>query len=329
MKKAYKRISCVIMSVVLTISLFTIPAFADNAITVQLNGVSLSFDVAPQMINNRTMVPMRKIFESLGATVEWDSNSQTITATKGITKIIMQINKNDMKKNDQTITLDVPPQIVDSRTLVPVRAVAESFDANVKWDSEKQVVSITTTESSAGTSTGESTNTSEETDTQNSNTTYYFSEVLDTKFISAKDGKWNIAIPSSYDTVSSSAGNEIFKNSATNEMMYVQIRSLAGNTETLQEIAKEQLKTRIDSSDTKVTHAIFKDVTEEKINNLDYYTFTIKSTLNSSTDSYYSICYFTIYDGLLFEFGDYPPDGTMSKVFKDTLNAFPDFNALD
>jgi hypothetical protein len=110
---------------------------------VKLNGEDLAFDVPPQLINDRTMVPMRKIFESLGAEVEWDGDTQTITASQNDSIIIMQIDNVVMKINEEEVTLDVPPQLVDNKTLVPVRAVAEGLNADVDWNDVTQTVIIT------------------------------------------------------------------------------------------------------------------------------------------------------------------------------------------
>ncbi|MDO5397362.1 MAG: stalk domain-containing protein [bacterium] len=115
---------------------------ASNAISVKLNGTALSFDVAPQIINDRTMVPMRKIFESLGATVEWDQDTKTVTSTKGDKTITMTIDNPEMKVNDSSVTLDSAPTIVDDRTLVPVRAIAEAFGSTVDWDGDTKTVTI-------------------------------------------------------------------------------------------------------------------------------------------------------------------------------------------
>jgi len=114
---------------------------ADN-ITVKLNGSALSFDVAPQIINDRTMVPMRKIFESLGATVDWNGDTRTITSTKGDTSIVMAIDNPVMTVNGAEVTLDSVPVIVNDRTLVPVRAIAESFGSTVDWDGATKTVTI-------------------------------------------------------------------------------------------------------------------------------------------------------------------------------------------
>lgn len=116
---------------------------ANSEIAVTLNGKEIAFDVKPQILNGRTMVPMRKIFEALGATVEWDGDTQSITSVKGDITIKMTIGDSTMYKNSEAITLDVPPQIVDSRTLVPVRAIAESFGITVDWTGETQTVVLT------------------------------------------------------------------------------------------------------------------------------------------------------------------------------------------
>jgi len=115
----------------------------DEGIKVLLNGTKLTFDVPPQLINGRTMVPMRKIFEEMGAQVEWDNDTQTVTATKDDIIIIMKINNVVISVKGEEITLDVPPQLVDGRTLVPVRAVVEGLGADVQWDGMTQTVIIT------------------------------------------------------------------------------------------------------------------------------------------------------------------------------------------
>lgn len=116
----------------------------DGSIKVLLNGNKIDFaDVAPQIINDRTMVPLRAIFEALGATVEWDDTTKTVTAVKGDVTIKMTIGADSFMRNDETVSLDSPATIVDSRTLVPVRAIAESFGLAVGWIAETKTVTIT------------------------------------------------------------------------------------------------------------------------------------------------------------------------------------------
>ena len=99
---------------------------------------------SPQIVNDRTMVPMRKIFESMGAEVLWEDSTQTIRAFKSGITVVMQINNNEMTVDGSKIVLDVPPQLSKSRTVVPVRAIAESFGCTVNWNGETNTVIITT-----------------------------------------------------------------------------------------------------------------------------------------------------------------------------------------
>ena len=103
-------------------------------ISVLVDGKRISFDVEPQIINGRTMVPIRGIFESLGAQVMWDGDTQTAIATKDQTTVKITINDTSFEKNGKKIGLDVPAQIINGRTLVPVRAIGESFECTVDWD---------------------------------------------------------------------------------------------------------------------------------------------------------------------------------------------------
>lgn len=110
---------------------------------VTVNGNSVQFDQPAFIQDGRTMVPMRKIFEALGAEVSWDGDTQTVTATKGSTTISLQIGSNVLNKNGKSIEVDVPAFLQNGRTLVPIRAISESLDASVNWDSETQTVVIT------------------------------------------------------------------------------------------------------------------------------------------------------------------------------------------
>lgn len=151
-----RKISTV--ALILAVALFVqvgmvVPVLAEDNITVVLNETVLEFDVAPQLISDRTMVPMRKIFESLGARVDWEEDTQTITATDGETLIVMQVDNVVMSVDGNEIILDAAPQVVQDRTLVPVRAVAEGLRAQVEWIEQTQTVVITRAERPAATAT--------------------------------------------------------------------------------------------------------------------------------------------------------------------------------
>lgn len=88
----------------------------------------------PVIVNDRTLVPLRAIFEAMGATVEWDDAAKTVTAVRGDTTISLAIGSDQLYVNGQAVTIDVPAQIINERTMVPVRAIAESFGCEVDWN---------------------------------------------------------------------------------------------------------------------------------------------------------------------------------------------------
>ncbi|MDR2902977.1 MAG: copper amine oxidase N-terminal domain-containing protein [Clostridiales bacterium] len=139
MKKT-KILLCLLFTIILSVG--AVPAMAADAIGVTLNGEKLTFDVAPVNIDGRVMVPMRAIFEALGATVEWYEEDQSIEAENEDAYILMQIGEPIMYVNWEEVTLDVAPQLINDRTMVPIRAVSEAFDAEVAWDAAASTVVI-------------------------------------------------------------------------------------------------------------------------------------------------------------------------------------------
>ncbi len=111
-------------------------------IKVTVGGEKVLFDVLPTITEGRTLVPLRAIFEALGAEVFWDGDTQTVTATKGAQEVVLTIGSNQMLAGGEIKTLDVPARIVDGRTLVPARAIAEAFGCSVDWDGENRTVII-------------------------------------------------------------------------------------------------------------------------------------------------------------------------------------------
>lgn len=88
------------------------------------------------------LVPFRAIFEALNAEVEWNGETQTVTASKGDVVLSFQIGKQEMYINGKMVQLDVLPQIVNGRTLVPIRAISEGLGASVDWNNEMKTVMI-------------------------------------------------------------------------------------------------------------------------------------------------------------------------------------------
>jgi len=114
--------------------------YENNEMTVYINNKKINFDIKPFIENNRTLVPLRAIFEELGAVVSWNNNK--VTAKKGNTLISLEIGSNKMLVNGKAIKLETPAQIKDNRTFVPLRAVSEAFNNNVEWDGVKKVIKI-------------------------------------------------------------------------------------------------------------------------------------------------------------------------------------------
>ncbi|NLK37877.1 MAG: copper amine oxidase N-terminal domain-containing protein [Epulopiscium sp.] len=119
------------------------PVVNNDGIKVTVGGTAVVFDQEPIIKEGRTLVPLRAIFEALGATIEWNAETKTVVAKdeKGV-EITLTVGSKEMKVGDKVVTLDAPAQIVKDRTLVPVRAIAEAFGAEVAWDAETKTVAI-------------------------------------------------------------------------------------------------------------------------------------------------------------------------------------------
>lgn len=109
---------------------------------VLIGNTPLRFDVAPVNVNSRVLVPMRTIFEQLGAEVEWDDSKKQVTATKGNKTIKLRIGDPIANINDAEYTLDSPAKIVNGRTMIPIRFICSSFDADVEWVDKDKTVKI-------------------------------------------------------------------------------------------------------------------------------------------------------------------------------------------
>lgn len=136
-----------ILAGALAAALFCVPVSlqvsAHPPVTVLVDGRALTFDQPPVIQDDRTLVPMRAIFQALGAQVYWDESTQTVTALAAQDTLQFRIGDAGLYKNGQlAYTMAVPAQIINERTLVPVRAIAESFGAAVGWDEPSYTVTI-------------------------------------------------------------------------------------------------------------------------------------------------------------------------------------------
>ena len=166
--KKRKCLSLLLIFAIL-IAIFTFPATAEADIKVMLNGTELNFDVPPRLMSGRTMVPMRVIFEALGADVHFIDNGinhyyQEIVAVKNNIKLSLAINREQLVRKfcadfdeyylslsnhnpEDYVKLDVEPQIISGRMLVPLRAVSESLGVEVEWNAGSRTVFLSCDES--------------------------------------------------------------------------------------------------------------------------------------------------------------------------------------
>lgn len=113
-----------------------------NTIPVFVDGVQISFDQQPIIRDDRTLVPLRGVFEALGATVYWNNDTRSVTAYKDDTTVELAIGSSTMYVNSQPKYLDVAGQIINDRTMVPLRAISEAFEAIVYWDNDTRTVRV-------------------------------------------------------------------------------------------------------------------------------------------------------------------------------------------
>ena len=138
-----KKLLCLILCFMMIPSV----SFAEDDIKVTVDGNYVNFDQPPIIVNDRTLVPLRAIFEALGAYVSWDGEISAVRADKGLTSISLQIGSSRIYKTVNGIEthfdIDTYARLVNDRTLVPVRAVSEALGALVSWDNDTRTVIIT------------------------------------------------------------------------------------------------------------------------------------------------------------------------------------------
>lgn len=154
-----KILSCILCAALTASSLTVLAADVENGQPdVYVNDSKIVFsDQAAQIVNDRTLVPARGVFEAMGNRVEWNDETRTVkvTSSTGVTVATIVIDSAEMTvrtyksllvAEDVTVELDVPAQIMNDRTMIPLRAVSEAFNCEVEWDEENYCVNITTGE---------------------------------------------------------------------------------------------------------------------------------------------------------------------------------------
>jgi len=118
-------------------------AACQQPITVTVNGAPVQFKtMPPQMVNGHVLVPLRGVFEQMGAYVHWTAATQTVEAQRGNTTVELQIGNNTAHVNQRPVMMDVAPEIMSDTTLVPLRFISEALGADVDWVSAQMTVAI-------------------------------------------------------------------------------------------------------------------------------------------------------------------------------------------
>ena len=143
-----------ITTVIFALSIFAVSAAeADVVVSLQIdnpimevNGGQAEIDpgrgTSPVVINNRTLVPIRAIIEAFGGSVTWQDSTQTVVLAMGSDTVSLVIDSEVAYFNSELHTLDAAPQIINERTMLPIRFVAESFNLGVAWDGSTQTVYV-------------------------------------------------------------------------------------------------------------------------------------------------------------------------------------------
>jgi hypothetical protein len=116
----------------------------DISPVVYLDGKKLEFETFPVIIDGYTLVPMRKIFEELGANLSWEAESETVTVRHGYKTISYKIGENKASISYYSYDLPIAGRIIDGSTMVPLRFMAEALGAIIDWEPNTKTVIIST-----------------------------------------------------------------------------------------------------------------------------------------------------------------------------------------
>ncbi len=112
-------------------------------VNIIINGEEMNeTDMPPVILEDRTLVPARAVFETMGAEVAWNTQTKEVYVKKGNDVVILKIDDEIGTKNGIAFIMDVPAKIINDRTVIPVRAVSEALGCEVGWDAKKRIVTI-------------------------------------------------------------------------------------------------------------------------------------------------------------------------------------------
>lgn len=122
----------------------SVSTFAQG-VTVSLDGNTVNFpNQQPVVVEGRTLIPLRGVFDNMGYTISWNGNTKTVTLSKGSDTIVINIGESCYYLNGNRNAIDVPAQIINGSTMLPLRAIADATGVNVTWDNNTKVAAIVT-----------------------------------------------------------------------------------------------------------------------------------------------------------------------------------------
>jgi len=129
--------------VVILVFSFGMTAFGAQAVSVYVDNEKIEFDVAPIVEDGRTLVPLRGVFEKLGARVDWNKNISEVVIKDENNEIEMILGKDKVIVNGEVRDIDVSTKMINSRTFAPLRFISENMGHTVRWDKDTNSVYIT------------------------------------------------------------------------------------------------------------------------------------------------------------------------------------------
>lgn len=142
MKRLFSLLTAVAVLASLLVATPAAAAGGPPVVEVRFNGHPVHFDVEPMVRNGRTLVPFRKIFETVGADVTWDPSTRQVTGTRFGRSVSLTIDSATASVNGSPVVLDVAPTIAGGRTMVPLRFISEALGLEVTYDASTRIANI-------------------------------------------------------------------------------------------------------------------------------------------------------------------------------------------
>lgn len=152
MKKVWSVLIFILCFIFLTMNVFAEPIslsydgkvveYNGKVLSLKINGEDVQSSVAPIVLNDRTMVPARAVFEKIGASVDWSAEQQKVYVALNNYKVELKLDDTTALVNGSPVTMDVPAKLINERTMIPARFVAEQLNMKVGWEQNSNLVSI-------------------------------------------------------------------------------------------------------------------------------------------------------------------------------------------